>query len=645
MHDHSSDRAIGTPIHSSLARWCIVGLGLLLLAYTTVRAVTVSFSWDETWTFIHHVTKSIFYQRTYDAMGGNHHLLNVWMMWLSWKIFGSSVLALRLPDLLAHVIYLYATGRIALKARSGFLAVAVFVLLNVHPYLLDFFSLARGYGLGCGWMMLALWHVWRYFNERQSVRQVLWASVFACLSAMSHVIMINFLLALGLAFLVTWAAQMGRTGFLPWKRHVLALCAATIAGLAVIMPDALGLFNGGSLNFGCDSFWDCMVRTLGEKVLYHQPYATPVLTIMAIAILSVALVCLLTLVMAKRGGWSTRTRPMLFGVLILGGCLLSFALQQALFHVPLPHSRTGLFLVPLTAFVLATALVAWPRPAWIPSVAAGLLCIPLIVHQYNCFNLTYAVEWKSSGEVAHMLDIIAKDHAPLSEQRPIVTLCSSFESWGSIPYYQRTRNMQWLVTTTRRTPEAFANSDYYIVEYDGTDQVDTVHWQMLYHSQAGNTSLYRDRRWRDPLHTVVFHAVNDMEDINLLGSSTDHAVSGKRCILFTTQVRSAKPITWVVPKDQAGTPTEVTGSGMVLQSDDSDWITLVLSLKRGGKEVEHTEVSSAGQTVNFGKWNRVGIILRPSVPLEAGDSIQLIALPLTDDIPLYLDDLQMTVLH
>ena len=41
------------------------------------------------------------------------------------------------------------------------------------------------------------------------------------------------------------------------------------AGLAVILPNALGLFQGGSLNFGCDSIWNCMVRTLGEKILYH----------------------------------------------------------------------------------------------------------------------------------------------------------------------------------------------------------------------------------------------------------------------------------------------------------------------------------------------------------------------------------------
>ena len=633
------------PLKASNFRWVIALIGLVLLAYTTVRAITVSFSWDESWTYIYHVSKGMFYQQAYDKMGGNHHLLNVWLMWLSSKLFGDGTLALRLPSLMAHAIYLYATGRIALKARSGFLAVAIFLLLNLHPYLLDFFSLARGYGLGFGWMMLSLWHVWRYFDEEQSVRQVMWAAIYASLSAMSHVIMINFLLALGLAFLIIWAAQLGRTGLRAWKRHFLVLCAASVFGLGLILPNALGLFNGGSLNFGCDTFWNCMVRTLGEKVLYHMPYTTPVLTIMAIAILSIALVCFLTVVMAVRGGWLQRTRPMAFGLLILGGCLLSFFMQQLIFQVPLPQTRTGLFLLPLAAYVLATALVAWPRPSWMPSLAAGLLCVPLMIHQYNSSNLNYVVEWKPSGEVAHMLAIISQDHLPLTEDLPVVTVCSSFESWGCIPYYQRTRGMEWLVTTTRRPPEPYFPSNYYIVEYDGYDQVDTTHWKLMYRSEVTNTTLYRDERWRNPDPVVLFREKLDMEGGDLNGRSTVHAVSGIQSIRFDTLVRSTPSIKWVVPADLDSLELEFTGTGMVLQPDDSNWLALLLTVTRDGKEVARVDVASSLQTKTFGEWNRVGIVLLPTMPFFHGDVVELSAWPLTADTPIYLDDLELNVLR
>ena len=627
------------------AQLIVTFIGLLLLAYTTARAITVSFSWDESWTWVHHVSKNMFYQEAFGKMGGNHHLLNVWLMWLCDKLFGDGVLSLRLPNLIANALYLYASARIALKARSGICAVAVFLLLNIHPYLLDFFSLARGYGLGCGFMMLSLWHAVEYFQGEGEVRHVKWTAGFAGLAAMSQVIMINYLLALGLAFLLTWATWALRGKLVPWKKYLFALCIPCAIGLALILPNALGLFKGGGLDFGCNTFWNCMVRTLGEKVLYHQPYAWPVLRIMALGIAAVAAVCLVTIIAAVRSGWATRLRPMFFGLLVLGGCLLSFLLQQLLFEVPLPQSRTGLFLLPLLAFVLATALAAWPKPHLFPTVSACLLCIPLLYHQGKSFNFTYAVEWKPSGEVAHMLDIIAKNHLPLTESVPIVTLCSSFESWGCIPYYQRTRGMEWLVTTVRRPPDPYVNSDYYIVEYDGYDRVDTVNWKQLYRSEATNTTLYRDERWRDHEPKLLFHERHDMEAPDLPGGTSAQHVSGERSILFDATVRSTKTIKWVVPEGQDSLQVQLTGSGMVLQPDDTNWIALLISVKRGDKEIAHADVSSALQTTRFGEWNRVGISLRPAMALRPNDVVELSVWPLTADTPLYLDDLELNVLH
>ena len=46
---------------SRIARWTIGTLALLLLVYAVVRAYTVSFSYDETFTFMEHVRKGVFY--------------------------------------------------------------------------------------------------------------------------------------------------------------------------------------------------------------------------------------------------------------------------------------------------------------------------------------------------------------------------------------------------------------------------------------------------------------------------------------------------------------------------------------------------------------------------------------------------------
>jgi hypothetical protein len=619
-------------------------IALLLLAYVVLRSVAVSFSWDESYTFINHVRKNIFYQQAYDKMGGNHHLLNVWGMWVSMKLFGNSELTLRLPNVLAFVIYLYASARIALQARTIFLSVAAFLLLTAHPYLLDFFSLARGYGLACGWMMLSLWQVCRYLKEGQQARRVGWATLCAVLSAMSHGIMIHYLLAFALTFTLWWLVQSRNTGGRKWLPHFGYLAGGCLLGLVVILPNALGLFHGGSLYFGCDT-WECLLRTLAEKFVYHQHYDHTPLWIAHRLIVTVSLWCLITVIVALRKGWTNELYPFFFATLIFGGCLLSFFVQHVLFAVPFPQTRTGLFLIPLAAFILVAALNAWTTHRRVPILVAGLFCVPLIANQVRSLNMTYAVEWKPSGEIRHMLEIIEHDHLPLTPQRPIVTLSSGFESWGSTPYYTSTRNMQWLVSTKRIAPDAFVPSDYYFVEYDGYDRVDNANWTMLYRSETTGTSLYRDEQPRRHTPRTVYHALRDMEEENLKGGTRAKWTSGHQSVRFDAVTRSTDVLSWKVPEGWDGAPVELAGSGMVMQSDDTNWLSLVFTISRDGLEIAHMDAGSAPQIVHFGTWNKIGIRMRPTVPLQTGDEVQLSARPQSSLPPIWLDDLELWVIE
>lgn len=81
-------RMLSTGIKVDPKRLAIGSVAALLLIYTVVRAITVSFSWDEAYTFTHHVSKGLFFQDTFDYMGANHHPLNVWLMWCCMKLLG-----------------------------------------------------------------------------------------------------------------------------------------------------------------------------------------------------------------------------------------------------------------------------------------------------------------------------------------------------------------------------------------------------------------------------------------------------------------------------------------------------------------------------------------------------------------------------
>ncbi len=113
-----------------------------LLLSSIHRAATTPFTIDESLSF------AIF---TWDPSWGekaNNHWLNTMLMrWCS-RLLDDSEISLRLPNVLAHAVYLLSTLGLIGLVRPPALRMAGFVLFALNLFVLDFFSLARGYGLG-----------------------------------------------------------------------------------------------------------------------------------------------------------------------------------------------------------------------------------------------------------------------------------------------------------------------------------------------------------------------------------------------------------------------------------------------------------------------------------------------------------------
>ena len=81
-------------------------LGALLFAYTSYRAAVLSITWDEAFSYLQFVRHEIFLPEKYEQMHANNHFLNTWLNIFFVKGFGVSELVLRLPSLIAHVLFL-----------------------------------------------------------------------------------------------------------------------------------------------------------------------------------------------------------------------------------------------------------------------------------------------------------------------------------------------------------------------------------------------------------------------------------------------------------------------------------------------------------------------------------------------------------
>lgn len=270
----------------------------------------------------------------YDA---NHHILHTILCKVSLGIFGWNELALRLPALLGGLVCLFLIHRLArLLFGDSPLQFALCGWLAFHPALLDWFSIARGYGLALAFMVAAIGEL------SGPLPRLTRASVWLGLSVAS-----NFVFAVpAAAIALAWTAARRE-----WVRlSDLAVPGAAIAVVITAIP--LSRASGANFYYGASTL-RMSLDSLLEIPRFNQ--LTPLLLIVAPASVAAALW------LAKRDenlrffSWSLTLCILATAVLRIGG-------------MPYPLGRTGIHLVVLWILCLVQ-MASLGRSALFPAAA------------------------------------------------------------------------------------------------------------------------------------------------------------------------------------------------------------------------------------------------------------------------------------
>jgi len=460
------------------------GISILLFTYTLVRAWTVVYTPDEVFSMWHFARKFTAYPDVYDSMTANHHWLNSWAMWLLRQLFGENEFASRLPNVLAHGVYLFFTARIALLLRRQFLFVlCAFLLLNAHPYLLDFFSLARGYGLAIGSMAASLFFALRFAGNGQGTRDLFYSLLAAALAMLSNFVLINYYLVLcALLLWLIWPGKKAEAGeTINRLEQTLLLCVLSFALLAFTVPHLLRMQEANCLYYGAPGFWDGTVGSACTRLLYDAPYAgdNPFCS----SKLTLQLLVLFGLVSAgwlirKNGFQNWKRAPAGFSVLLLAGIITGMALQRLLLGTLYPQYRTGLFVFVIFMLVIVANLAAFPlrspRPA---KIAIALLTLPVVFHLLFCMNFVYVEEWKPSGGIDRFAGRIINDRARLPGPPGRIRISGDGTSMTTMIYLREKEKFFWLdIVAEWDAKKSFAPADYYLVEKAMRRFRDTKSW-------------------------------------------------------------------------------------------------------------------------------------------------------------------------
>lgn len=159
-------------------------LSVIATFYLWIRGYYVPITFDEAATFFHFVQSGDFWFFT-SLPDANNHFINSLLSFISYNIFGSSKLALRLPNLLAFSIYLYFLYRFSTFFKSGLLRWVFILSMMFSHFFVEYFALCRGYGLSMAFLLGVFYYLIKFVSEKKS-SHLIWLALLLFLSELSN---------------------------------------------------------------------------------------------------------------------------------------------------------------------------------------------------------------------------------------------------------------------------------------------------------------------------------------------------------------------------------------------------------------------------------------------------------------------------
>ncbi len=342
------------------------GTILALLAYSTARAVLWSMTHDESSTYLNYIDMNIWlcYHNPKCWGTANLHWLNTLIMQPAVKIFGVSEFSVRLPNLLTHAVYLVFSWLLLRDMRKPFwITFAAFLILNLSPYLLDFFSLARGYGMACGWMMMSLYYLWKYI-EKEKNGYVFGSFLGASLAVLSNFVYLNYLMALTGVFFLWQLYQLIESKKI--SREMLMQSSIPIAfilvlGLALYQPIQF-LSSLGEFKYGATSLYTTLETLVRDYLQTKADGYFGKSTLFIFCLIAIGLVLLTTFRAVRQFIQLPKTPERVFLLASTLVLLLVILIQKVQFHVMGTNylvQRTALIFIPLALLPVVLNFLLW----------------------------------------------------------------------------------------------------------------------------------------------------------------------------------------------------------------------------------------------------------------------------------------------
>jgi hypothetical protein len=455
-------------------------IGTCFFLYVAIRAQSVGFTIDESQSVFLAKENSYWDLIRYKKPESNNHfMISVWLkfclksgVWQEW--------ILRLPCVLATLVFLrYAYKLSQLISTDKWISIACFILFLANPFVDDFFSLARGYGLGIAFQMASMYYLVRFFDGllAKNIGKCLF---FAALATLGHFMFLNFYLTIaGLVLVILiWDSMVNQ--FNNGKK--IAIYWALITGLLAwfLYVPLTNLIKNGPKNYGsnkgfvADTFQSMVRSSYSGSTDIGD---TPVLWAMIYGLLGLTmLVGIFTLTQWLRDRKSLSNLALLMGFATFIGMALVTILLNLCFKQPYPVTRmTIAFYLPM-ALTISAGFCALQSTIGSRFLAAFWVILALLGF-FRAANLTYTIEWAGHALDREIVQWLAQNENQRSEQDKLTITANSYFAPG-IHFYTEKQKMKWIKEISYcQPPDLGPKSDYLILYATQRNLVDTNIYQ------------------------------------------------------------------------------------------------------------------------------------------------------------------------
>lgn len=468
--------------------------GLGIVWYIIYKASHTSFTHDESYTYTHYVHQGFMDIVSYKTPYTNNHILNTVLMKYCELLFGSSELSLRLPNILAFILYSIFIILLLYKYIPK-LMFPFYLLMVLNPHLLDFFALARGYGLSFAFLLMSLYYLSLYFTSKQNKHLILF-NVGAFLAVMSNFSLLNYyvaaLIVYNIVSYVVLKIDSTSNNYHFYKQNKINIVSVILSGMVLYEP-LRRISKMSLLDFGGKNGF--MEDTVGTAIysFFYEMYVTPFLeTIFKVFIVSVValtlIIILKAIVQRNITLFNAHISLVLINLILIAIVAITIAQHLILGNDYYIH-RFALFFYPIFILNFIFLLNYFFQLSKTTSVSISYLCACLALFNiYINHNTAFYKDWKIDSDVKSMMQNLVLEHEKYPNKNIRLGINWLFEP--GVNFYRYTWDLKWLNPAHRRGISKY--DDYFYILNTDKEYMDLSNKPLVYKNEQTGAVLLKN---------------------------------------------------------------------------------------------------------------------------------------------------------